>query len=500
MKVITKTDIKRQKRCQKYCHLAKKNPEQGNGADLSAKLGKAAEPYFVRTLGLDKLTPGHTYSVPANIKLTERVDKTKALLSDKNAKVIYEASFMFDGVFISVDALHMKEDGSIDIYEFKTRSVTTKENSDLYIDAAIQFYVIKNSHTEPSSVFLAMLDTSKVAPNYDEIFVVRPVKEDCVKLNDFVVQEINLTKSVIENESLTEVTKVGSHCNAPGKCPFYKDCFSKLPEHGVHTLYNVRWDKKNQLLENNIQTVDQLEPSFSEGKEILRRQYNAVKSNETYINKEAIKKSLNLYEGLIAFFDFETISMPIPLIKGAKAWELLPFQFSCHLTDKDGNVVEHFEYLAEKNDFKSKKLFNKCAYALIKSLEKATYFVSYNESFELSRIKRIIEMSDAHGEKLQEIMNKIKNIDLLPIIQNNYYHKDLKGSFSIKAVLPLLVESMSYSGMEVANGSDAMDSAFKLYFEDPSQDEAAKIKEDLFKYCEKDTMAMVEIYKKLKNI
>jgi len=497
---ITKTDIKSNIRCNKYCFLSKKYPEKGNSGDLVAKLGKAAEPYFIRALKLENLVNNNIFYVPTDVSLNERVEKTRKLIEDKQEKVIYEAAFIYNGVFVSVDALLLKQNGSIDFYEFKTRTSSSEEKDDLYLDAAIQYHVIKNSYIEPEQVFLVMLDSSIKAPLYDEIFVLKSIKEHCLTLEGTVVKEVQATKGTILREDLSTALSIGSHCSSPSKCPFYKDCFSKLDEHGVHTLYNIRWTEKLNLIEKNINNIKDIQDDAYKGKTILERQLQAVKYDKNYINIEAIKKEINPVSGNIAFLDFETISMPIPLIKGTRAWEHLPFQFSCHLTDMNGNIIEHYEYLADKREFKNSTLFNQCAKVLVAALSEAKYFIAYNKSFELSRIKRICELSDKYGKVLEGIMEHIIVIDLLPIIRDNFYHKDLKGSFSIKSVLPIFVKDMSYKNLEVSNGEDAMDYAFKLYFEDPLDDKAREIKQGLLKYCEQDTLGMVEIFKALKRL
>ena len=47
-------------------------------------------------------------------------------------------------------------------------------------------------------------------------------------------------------------------------------------------------------------------------------------------------------------------------------------------------------------------------------------------------------------------------VDLLPIAQENYYHPAMKGSWSIKAVLPTIAPELNYQGLaEVQDGTMA---------------------------------------------
>ena len=77
----------------------------------------------------------------------------------------------------------------------------------------------------------------------------------------------------------------------------------------------------------------------------------------------------------------------------------------------------------------------------------------------------------------------------------------MKGSYSIKYVLPALDKKMqeSYKKLEgVQNGSQAMN----VYANLSKQAEVDKkrIRKNLLKYCELDTLAMVKILNKLKKI
>ena len=76
------------------------------------------------------------------------------------------------------------------------------------------------------------------------------------------------------------------------------------------------------------------------------------------------------------------------------------------------------------------------------------------------------------------------------------------GSYSIKYVLPALFpndETLDYHNLdEVHNGAEAMNAFQKLG--KMSKEEQEKLRNNLLKYCELDTYAMVKIYEKLKKI
>jgi len=84
--------------------------------------------------------------------------------------------------------------------------------------------------------------------------------------------------------------------------------------------------------------------------------------------------------------------------------------------------------------------------------------------------------------------------------KNHYVHHDFRGGFSIKDVLPVLVLEMSYKNLNIRDGSMAMNAWKTMMFEAKIQQEKDKIKHDLLKYCELDTLAMVKIFEVLKKL
>ena len=75
----------------------------------------------------------------------------------------------------------------------------------------------------------------------------------------------------------------------------------------------------------------------------------------------------------------------------------------------------------------------------------------------------------------------------------------MNGSYSIKAVLPALIPELSYDGMEISNGGMAMN-AYSTMCETEDPEELESIRKALLEYCGLDTLAMVKIVEKLREI
>jgi hypothetical protein len=85
-------------------------------------------------------------------------------------------------------------------------------------------------------------------------------------------------------------------------------------------------------------------------------------------------------------------------------------------------------------------------------------------------------------------------VDLYPITKASYYHPDMLGSWSIKAVLPTIAPDMDYEGLEgVAEGTEASRAYLEAIRPGTSTERKEEIRRELIEYCAHDTLAMVRL-------
>ena len=175
----------------------------------------------------------------------------------------------------------------------------------------------------------------------------------------------------------------------------------------------------------------------------------------------------------------------------------IPFQYSLHILHEDG-TLEHKEFLGDENSDPRDALINQ----MLKDITLNGSIMAYNQAFEITRIK---ELANYNIEKKDELLALVDRfVDLIvPFRGRGYYHPNFNGSFSIKSVLPAMFpnnDELNYKKLgSIQNGGDAMDTFANLYLlkEKSKRDE---IRKDLLAYCHLDTLAMVRIFEKLKEI
>ena len=69
----------------------------------------------------------------------------------------------------------------------------------------------------------------------------------------------------------------------------------------------------------------------------------------------------------------------------------------------------------------------------------------------------------------------------------------MRGSWSIKSVLPTVAPELDYGDLEVQGGQAAQQKYMELFNQEISEDDLNQGRKALLKYCERDTLAMVKL-------
>ncbi len=94
-----------------------------------------------------------------------------------------------------------------------------------------------------------------------------------------------------------------------------------------------------------------------------------------------------------------------------------------------------------------------------------------------------------------------RTVDLLPVVRQNYYHRDMRGSFSLKAVLPVLVSGPGYEALAGVKDGTMAQAAY-LEAVAPTCDAVRRdqLRRQLIDYCTLDSMAMIDLAQALVNV
>jgi hypothetical protein len=278
---------------------------------------------------------------------------------------------------------------------------------------------------------------------------------------------------------------MGPQCTNPYDCPFIGRCSQErgaLPAFPVELL--PRGGKAVEtLLAAGYAELQHVPAELLTG-EVHQRVHQVTVTGEIYFDAPSTA-ALRCLSFPRAYLDFETIGFAVPRIIGTRPYQQLPFQFSLHV-ERSATAMEHTEYLAIDTfgDFKS------LAGALLAAVPDSGPVFAYNAPFE-HRV--LIELADRLPELaagLKQVAERL--IDLLPVTRQAYYHRDMKGSWSLKAVLPTIAPHLGYERLEEVQEAGGAQLAFLLLREGKlTVARQQALKTALLKYCGRDTWALV---------
>jgi len=188
------------------------------------------------------------------------------------------------------------------------------------------------------------------------------------------------------------------------------------------------------------------------------------------------------------------VARAVPVWDGLAPWGAAVAQFSFHQEQADG-TYRHVGWLAEGPGDPRREL----AEAMLTATAGARRIVTYS-AYEQTRIRELQAIVPELAGELDELLDKL--VDLLPVVRNNVYHPDFRGSFSLKYVLTPLVPDLSYNDLVIVDGRVASVEIARLLFvahRIPAL-ERDRLRQDLLDYCERDTWATVRLMARLREL
>ena len=475
--------------CKKMLWLEKNKPNESSDTGKDAILEQGNLVHEVA-----RYLFGEHINIEYTDNLGEMINDTYRTIESYKNVIITEASFNYDNNFCSVDILK-KTGESYQIYEVKS-STSLK---DVYInDVSYQYYVLNSLGLKVTKCSVITIN-NKYERNgnldLNKLFLINDITDTVISLQDNVKKNIKEIKEYMENE-VEHGENITENCFKPYPCPFFKYCTKDLPSPNVFDITVNPGVMGLKYYQKGIYSFHELLKEKLNDNQRQRIEFELYDKPD-YINNGKIKEFLDKLSYPLYFLDFETFQMPIPLYDRIHPYEQIPFQYSLHYFDSMNGDLKHTEFLAKPGIDPRREL----AEALVKDIPLDVCTLAYNMSFEKGVIKKLAMLYPDLASHLMNIHDNIKDL-IIPFDKRYYYSKNMRGSSSIKQVLPALFPNdpeLDYHNLDlIQNGSDAMNSFRNL--ENLTIEEQKYVRERLLKYCYLDTYAMVKIYKKLRDV
>ncbi|MBU7025144.1 MAG: DUF2779 domain-containing protein [Theionarchaea archaeon] len=430
-----------------------------------------------------ELYPGGTRIVEDHFHHEEAVRSTLQVLKKPDVPAIYEAAFLEDGVRVRVDILERLKNGKWNLIEVKSSNSAKKEHVD---DIAVQLHVLQCAGISVNEAGIMHLNRDYIFDGenlkLNKLFTFTDQTEEALAQQGVIPSLLIEFKKMLAKKNPPEILPA-RHCDNPYRCEFKDYCTREMPEYWLWKQKGISEKKRNELRAMGVEDMSEIPADFSltPKVELMR---DCVVNQEEY-RAPGLREELMKVEYPIHFLDFETIGPAIPKYAGTGPYQTVPFQWSDHIMDENGDL-DHREYLCLE-DKDPREEFTE---TLLDTLGARGSIVTYT-NYEEGRLKELARDLPHYSDRLFAVIDRL--YDLCAVVRDHYYHPDFHGSFSLKAVLPAVVPEMKYENLEIQEGQMASLEYLRMIDPATPPDEKEKIKNDLLEYCCQDTLAMVRI-------
>ena len=432
--------------------------------------------------------PGGVLVEADHLHTEEALARTRELLDDESVPAIFEAAFEYRGVLVRVDILERTPGGEFNLVEVKS-GTTVKEVHEH--DVAVQLWVVRGSGVRIATAGVLTLSRGYVfnGRNLDvyRLFRFHNLNDTLAEHLRWIADDVSgLHEMLLADEA--PAIEPGDHCFEPYECGYYELCTRdwEFLEHPLTELPRIRSNKLEALEEQGVEEIGDIPDDFplSARQAIVRL---CVVTGDEHVS-ESLKNELEDASYPIHYLDFESFNPAIPRYAGTRCYDAIPFQFSLHREEADGSV-SHREFLWAQSGDPREPL----ALALLDALGSEGSICVYS-AFERRIIRELARSLPELAPDLGALLARLW--DLLKVVERNYYHRELHGSFSIKQVLPVLVPDMSYEGLSIADGREAS-VAYERSIHCDDAEERERVHDALREYCRQDTLAMLMLRRAL---
>lgn len=374
-------------------------------------------------------------------------------------KIVERKTLTLDGVMVSGYQV-FNLNGDIESLVVLNTSTCVKEKG-LFKAALYCLFNHANAY-KAARIYSAHINKNYTAMNTESFFIIERVSKEVLGMLPHVFKA---NKEILTTTPVNELTR---------KEKFLAE--DVLPKPFKVDLKAFLREKPNCKMKNV--------PSYLLNDKQLIVHHSHI-TNTTFFDIDGIHRdiqSLCDFSGDIYMLDFESTQFVLPEFDNVKPYDQVGFQYSLHkLSSGKLTQTEFLEMNIDPRELLAKQL--------IKDTGTEGAILVFNASFERRIIKELAKQYPHLETALMLIVERI--VDLHPLFKAYYYNPKMKGSWSLKSLLPAILGYDPYKALNgTCNGEDAANIYHKVKSGYINQAQAEK---ELSQYCTVDTYALYQL-------
>jgi hypothetical protein len=265
-------------------------------------------------------------------------------MANRSVPAIFEAAFEHSGVRVRVDVLERLPRSYWGMREVKS-SGEVKEH--YYDDVAVQVHVLRNIGVRLSSVEILHVNKDYVrgqkGVSWPKFFRRVEVKTKARRRLDGIEKRLKQQFSCLLRTQAPKI-EPDAHCHAPYSCEHWEHCTASKPTDWVFHMPNLSAGQLAELRVLGVEAISAIPADFrlSPRQKIIRE---VTRNGKPFVASD-LSERLDGFGPPAFYLDFEAFLPAVPLYPRTRPYQTIPFQWSLHQADAEGNV-SHQDFLAE---------------------------------------------------------------------------------------------------------------------------------------------------------
>lgn len=436
-----------------------------------------------------QLFPGGQDASPSSpSRWAESVALTRQYM-DAGYKVIYEAAFEHNRCLAFADLLVRTEEGW-HAYEVKSSLRVTEVH---LMDAAFQYHVIQGSGCLLSGFSLVhpnpdFVHHGEITPH--EFFLLHDITEQILKRQVEVFQGVSNFKQMLESEQMPQ-QKVGPHCQSPYPCDFRSYCWGRMHAFHILNLPAFSIQEASGLFNAGVRDIRDI-PHEEPLSDFHRGIIHAHRTNTNLVDTKTLSNWLNKIVYPIAFFDLEMFMPPIPMYRGTRPFEHLPFAYSLIKLAKPEAEKEYFFFMADAGEDPREVISRR----LLSDLDGIRTLIVFDSSQEHAVFRKLGALFPDTKPFMEDLCRRTADLADL-FVSKKIYFPSMGNSFSLKSLSSIAGVNMEH--LKINNGYDAS-AAYESLHEQGDLFHQTEVREELTRYSRADTEMISGVFQKLHEL
>lgn len=412
------------------------------------------------------------------------------LPANPRADLFWQSTYAEGPFEIRVDALiYWPDSGHYDLYEIK--SATSADKKDLY-DVAYQALILR-SQVNLRGCHLLHLNREYIRAEETDLAQLFVAEDVTGPVLDLLPQIAELRQGALQAALARDPNEL-PHCLAPRDCPCPAVCHPDLPGFSIYDIPYLSQKKKVELLNLGIREAARIPADFGLNAK-QRLVAEGARTRREHLDRRALAGELARLQFPLWFLDYETCNLAVPRYAGYHPQQQVVFQYSLHRLDAPEGPLQHRGHISVCGGDPVPELLEH----LSRDLDSPGSIIVWNKTFEMTRNREMAGLHAKFAGFLEDVNARVYDLGEI-VNQGIYLHPGFKGSWSIKNVLPVMVPELSYQDLPIHKGDQASTAWWNICFGNLDGAQQAAMLAELERYCALDTLAMVEIYKKLHSL